>query len=129
MIASTLERSAGYRSVSLHPRAIKTRARGVAGAKKGPFHKPLPTRFRRDGFDYRQIARKEDAALYEQTWSGCSNPSVGYEVIRIRHRQGFQIGGRFVGPAEVYPNSEAWGVDAFTLTERRGICKAKGGGR
>ena len=28
------------------------------------------------------------------------------------------IGGRFIEPAEVYPNSEAWGVDGFTLTDK-----------
>jgi hypothetical protein len=78
----------------------------------------LPTQFRHDGFDYRQIAREGDAAIYQQTWSGCSEPSVCYEVIRIRRREGFQIGGRFVEPAEIYPNSEAWGLDGFTLTDK-----------
>jgi hypothetical protein len=97
---------------------IKTRATAEAWSKKPRFYKPLPTRFRRDGFDYRQIAREGDGAIYEQTWSGCSDPSVCYEVIRIRRRDGFQIDGRFVGPAEVYPSSAAWGVDGFTLTNR-----------
>jgi hypothetical protein len=78
----------------------------------------LPTRFQRDGFEYRQIAREGEAAIYDQTWNGCSDPSVCYEVIRIRRRDGFQIGGRFVQPAEVYPHSDAWGVDGFTLTDR-----------
>jgi len=78
----------------------------------------LPIRFRRDGFNYRQIARENDAAIYEQTWAGCANPSVCYEVIRIRRRDGFQIGDRFVEAAEVYPNSEAWGVDGFTLIDK-----------
>jgi len=73
---------------------------------------------RRDGFTYRQIAWEGEAAIYEQKWGGCSEPSVCYEVIRIRRRDGFQIGGRFVGAAEVYPNSEAWGVDGFTLTDK-----------
>jgi hypothetical protein len=97
---------------------IKTRARAEAWGKKRHSCKPLPTRFRRDGFEYRQIAREKDTAIYEQTWNGCSDPSVCYEVIRIRRRDGFQIGGRFVQPAEVYPNSDAWGVDGFTLTDR-----------
>jgi hypothetical protein len=97
---------------------IKTRATAEAWSKKGHSYKPLPIRFRRDGFNYRQIARERDAAIYEQTWSGRSNASVCYEVIRIRRREGFQIGGRFVEPAEVYPNSEAWGVDGFTLTDK-----------
>jgi hypothetical protein len=99
-------------------RRIKTRARAEAWGKERHSYKPLPTRFRRDGFQYRQIAREGDAAIYEQTWSGCSEPSVCYEVIRIRRRDGFQIGGRFVEPAEVYPNSDAWGVDGFTLTDK-----------
>jgi hypothetical protein len=100
---------------SLRP---KTRATAEAWSKKGHSYKPLPIRFRRDGFDYRQIAREGDAAIYEQRWSGPSNASVCYEVIRIRRREGFQIDGRFVEPAEVYPNSEAWGVDGFTLTDK-----------
>jgi hypothetical protein len=74
--------------------------------------------FRRDGFTYRQIAREPAAAIYEQTWNGCRDPSTAYEVIRIRRREGFQISGRFVEPGEVYPNSKAWGVDGFTLTDK-----------
>jgi len=97
----------------------KTRATADAGGKKRDFYKPLPIRFRKNGFNYRQITRDNNAAaIYEQTWNGCPNPSISYEVIHIRKREGFEIGDRFVEPAEVYPNSEAWGVDGFTLTDR-----------
>jgi hypothetical protein len=96
----------------------KERATAEANTKDGHFYKPLPKEFRRDGFHYRQIAREGNAAIYEQLWTGCAEPSVCYEVIRVRHREGFQIGGRFVEPAEVYPNSEAWDVDGFTLTDK-----------
>ena len=96
----------------------KTRATAEAGGKKRHFYKPLPVRFRKDSFNYRQIMRDDNAAIYEQTWDGCSNPSVCYEVIRIRRREGFQIGARLVKAAEVYPNSEAWGVDGWTLADR-----------
>ena len=78
----------------------------------------MATQFSRDGFNYRQIARERDAAIYEQTWSACSSPSACYEVIHIRRREGFHIDGRFVEPAEIYPHSDAWGVDGFTLTDR-----------
>jgi hypothetical protein len=78
----------------------------------------LPKEFRHDGFTYRQIARQGNAAIYEQTWNGCSNPSVCYEVVRIRRREGFQVGDRFVEPAEIYPNSETWGTDGFTFTDK-----------
>jgi hypothetical protein len=103
-------------SVALSPR--KTRARAEGGSKKGHFYKPLPVRFRRAGFDYRRIVRQGDGAIYEQCWTGCAEPSVCYEVIRIRRRDGFQVDGRFVEAAEVYPNSEAWGVNGFTLQSK-----------
>jgi hypothetical protein len=98
---------------------LKTRATAEAHPKKRHSHKPLPKEFRRDGFKYRQIAREGDAAIYEQTLLGCPEPSRSYEVIRIRRREGFQIGGRFVEPAEVYPSSKVWGVDGFTFTNRK----------
>jgi hypothetical protein len=78
----------------------------------------LPTRFRRNGFEYRQIAREGDVALYEQRWIGCLNAALCFEIIRIRRRDGFQIGEKFIEPYEIYPNGEAWGVDGFTITDR-----------
>jgi hypothetical protein len=99
-------------------RTIKTRATAEAWGKKRHSCRLLPIQFQRNGFSYRQIARERSAAIYEQTWSGCSGPSVCYEVVRIRRRDGFQIDGRLVEPAEVYPSSRAWGVDGFTLTDK-----------
>jgi hypothetical protein len=96
----------------------KTSATTEGGNKKRHFYTPLLIRFRKDGFNYRQIAREKNAAIYEQTWQGCNNPSTSYEPIRIRCRDGFHIAGRFVEPAEVYPNSEAWGVDGWTVTSK-----------
>jgi hypothetical protein len=99
---------------STHPR----RAGAEAWGKKRHFYKPLPKQFRRDGFNYRQIVRDEDGAVYEQIWNACQNPDVTYEVIRIRRREGFEIHHRFVEPAEIYPNSESWGTDGFTFTDK-----------
>jgi hypothetical protein len=96
----------------------KTRAMAEAKSRKRHFYKPLPKGFRKDGFNYRQIIRDNNAAIYEQTWNGCLEPSISYEVIHIRKREGFEINGRYVEPGEVYPNSEAWGVDGFTLTDK-----------
>ncbi len=98
--------------------ARKTRAGAEGGSKKGHSYKPLPKELRSGGFTYKQIAREGNAAIYEQTWNGCRNPSVSYEVIRIRYRDGFHIGEKFVEPYEVYPNTETWGVDGFTLTDK-----------
>ena len=95
--------------------AIKTRSSAEAGSKKGHFYRTLQTQFRRDGFSYRQIAREGNAAIYEQAFSHNPDRVIGYEVIRIRRRDGFYIHGRYVEPGEVYPNSEAWGVNAWTV--------------
>jgi peptidoglycan/xylan/chitin deacetylase (PgdA/CDA1 family) len=75
----------------------------------------LPKEFRRGGFTYKQIVRERDVAIYQQTWNGCRNPSISYEVIRVRRREGFQIVGRWVPPAEVYPRSEQWGELGWTV--------------
>ena len=95
---------------------VKTRATAEAASKKRQFCKPLPLEFRRNGFNYRQIAREGDVAIYEQKWLGCGEAAPAYEVVRIRRREGFRIDGRFVEPSEVYPKSESWGVDDFTFT-------------
>lgn len=95
----------------------KTRATAEAATKKSHY-RPLPKEFRRDGFTFRQIARERNIAIYEQTWNGCAEPRPYWEVIRIRRREGFRVGGRFVEAAEVYPKSEACGVDGFTLTDK-----------
>ena len=107
--------------VEAHPTlraALKTNATAEAGSEKRHSYKPLPKRFRCGGFNYREIAREGETAIYEQSWGDCADPSVCFEVIRIRRREGFQIGARFVEPAAFYPNSEAWGVDGFTLTKK-----------
>jgi hypothetical protein len=96
----------------------KTSATAEAWGKERHSYKPLPTRFRRDGFTYRQIAREGNAAIYEQRWDGCPNPSVCYEVIRIRRRECFQIGSRLIQAAEIYPRSEDWGIHGWTVQDK-----------
>ena len=118
MIASKLEPRGDSFRLSLPSREIKTRATAEDRGKKGHSYKPLPAQFHLGGFNYRQIARQGRWAIYEQIWSGCDDPSVCYEVVRIRRREGFQIDGRLVEPAEVYPKAEAWGEDGFTLTNK-----------
>jgi hypothetical protein len=115
---STTKRGRRFAGVLDTTSDAKARATAEGGSKEGRFYKPLATQFKRHRFQYRQIARERDAAIYEQTWTGCAEPTPAYEVTRVRCRGGFVIGGRFVEPAEVYPNSETWGVDGFTFTDR-----------
>jgi hypothetical protein len=97
---------------------VETNATDERGGEKGPCYKPLREEFRQNGFNYRLIIREGDIAVYEQRWRGRSNTSVSYEVIRIRRREGVWIGSTFVEPAEVYPKSEAWGVDGCTFADK-----------
>lgn len=98
----------------IHSSMPKATATAEAGSKKGHFYKSLPTQFRHGEFDYQKIYREGDLAIYQQTWKGDEH-SATFEVIRIRRHDGFQIGSRFVEPAEIYPNSKAWGVDGWTV--------------
>ena len=103
---------------SVEVSSAKTRLTAEARSRKRHFYKPLPAQFRHNGFEYQQIARERDAAIYEQRWGGCVDPSVCYEVVRIRRREGFQIGARLVEAGEVYPASESWGTHGFTFTDK-----------
>jgi hypothetical protein len=114
--ASTQKGALPFVRDSMPPRARKTRATAEGGTKEGHFYRPLPKEFRRDCFNYRQIAREGNAAMYQQLWNGNLVRTICYEVIRIRRRERFQIAGKFVEPAEVYPRSELWGADGFTFT-------------
>jgi hypothetical protein len=97
--------------------ARKTRPSAEAGGQKCHY-KSLSREFRRDGFHYRLIARVGDAAIYEQRWSGCPNPTICFEVIRIKRRETFQIGDKLIEAAEIYPRSEDWGTAGFTFTAK-----------
>jgi hypothetical protein len=99
--------------------AKKTPATAEAWGKKSHY-RPLPKEFRHDGLIFRQIAREGNAAIYEQTWNRCAGATPCWEAIRVRRREGFEIAGRSVEPAEMYPNSEAWGTDGFTFTDKEG---------
>jgi hypothetical protein len=94
-----------------------TRATVEGGSREGHFYRPLPKEFRHNGFDYRQIYRQGDLAIYRQTWKG-NEHSAAFEVIRVKRREAFQVEGRLIEPAEVYPNSEAWGTDGFTFADK-----------
>jgi hypothetical protein len=107
--ASVVSRPSKTKSAPMHvdglipPLRQKTSARAEAGSEKGHFYKRLPKVFQSHGFTYRQIACENYAAIYQQAWNGCPVPAVCFEVIRVKRREGFQISGRFVEPAEVIP--------------------------
>jgi hypothetical protein len=115
--ASKQERGLRFGGHSVPLTARKTRTTAERGGKKGDY-KLIAKEFCHDGFTFRQIVRERDVAIYEQTWNGCAKPSVAYEVVRIRRREAREIKGKLIEAAEVYPRSEAWGIDGFTFTDK-----------
>ena len=98
--------------------AIKTRSTQTPHAGNGQTYAPIKTKFRFRGFDYRQIAREGDVAIYSQTWTGCANPSVCYEVVRIRCKDEIVIKDKYYPPAEWYPSSSEWGTRGWTFCDK-----------
>ena len=95
----------------------KTRVAEKEAVKKGHSYERLAKAFTLGGFGYRQIAREGNWAIYEQRWPGSEN--LCYEIIRIRREEATTFpSGRSYPEREVYPSSEAWGVDGFTVTDR-----------
>ena len=101
--------------------AGKTRS-GAECAPKKEHYRPIATSFKYDGFNYQQIAREDDIAIYEQRWirpDGALSDNIAYEVVRIRRYEAKTFpNGRSSPAREAYPPSEAWGVDGFTLTDK-----------
>src|SRR5437762_9647000 len=96
---------------------IKPRAARLPLSRTGHYHKPLKTKFRLYGFDYRRIARAGDIAIYEQTFRG-NTDSAAFEVINVQRHDGLEIKGKYYPPAEFYPHSESWGLSGWTYTEK-----------
>jgi hypothetical protein len=94
--------------------AQKPRAAEKCTAGKGHY-KPIATEFKHGGFNYRQITREGDVAIYEQRWRDSEN--VCYEVVRIRRHEAKTFPSGKSSPArEAYPPSAAWGDFGWTVT-------------
>lgn len=79
-------------------------------------YKTLPLNFRKNGFDFHQIWREGDKAIYKKTHdSAPDHPS--FETIRIKTHDGYVIAGKTVEPAECYPSHEEWGTHGWTYTD------------
>lgn len=76
-------------------------------------HKTLSPSLKRQGYLYKQVARKGRWAIYEQ-FSKNPEKKVAYEVVKIGKHNGFSIAGMFFPPAETYPASSMWGARGWT---------------
>lgn len=65
-------------------------------------------------FTYNQVYRDGHYAIYSQ---GRGNTVYGYEAIRIRSHNGYEIAGVKILPSEIYPSSAKWGIDGYTVSD------------
>ena len=74
--------------------------------------KKIEKTFSSKGFDFKQLTREGDMAIYEKRAPGSECPS--YELIHITSHNGYVIGGNKIPPSEVYPGDSQWGVHGWT---------------
>lgn len=72
--------------------------------------KLLQTEFRKNGYDYKQVWRDEDYAIYTQS----SNGFLAYEVFEIKKNKEREMWGQTFEESESVPPSTEWGRKAFT---------------
>ena len=96
----------------------KMRGRLISTSKRADYYKPLETHFQRGKFNYKQLAREKDVAIFKQAWRGSSEPDTCWEVVVIRRHGGKTIKGHWVEPSEFYPSSTDWGKYGFTFTDK-----------
>lgn len=78
-------------------------------------HKPLQTSFRANGFDYKQIKRVGDIAMFEQSKKGIEG--TWFEVVIVQRHDGYTIAKVNVAPAESMPSASQWGKNGFTYRD------------
>ncbi len=73
--------------------------------------KSLPTEFSKNGFNFRQLLRDGNVALFAK-WN--EDVPETYEVILIQSHDGYEIAGSHVEAGEFYPASTSWGQHGWT---------------
>lgn len=74
--------------------------------------KHIPDTFTQHGWNLELVERQGDMAIYQRSKPGGLPPH--YEVVRLRQRDAYQLGGRDIPAGETYPSSRVWGKDGFT---------------
>jgi hypothetical protein len=73
---------------------------------------PLPTTYRKNGYDYELIERKGDTAIFSQKDGG---KIIAFEVFEVIKQKEWSAFGKTYPPKETIPPTESWGTNAFTV--------------
>lgn len=75
---------------------------------------PLPLNFNSDGFNFHQMWRVDDIAIYRKS----KGEFTGYEVVIVQKRAAHTWpNGNTTPPHEAMPGSESWGTKGWSLTD------------
>lgn len=83
--------------------------------------KQLDKKFTHLKFEFSQICREGDFAIYSRKYFDSEN--VHFEVVRVLSHNGYAIGGEIYPPSEYYPSANSWGTDGFTCVSRAAAYK------
>ena len=82
--------------------------------------KTLRTTFKQGGFDFEQVARENNVAVYRKTKRSAVGTLIeGYEVIKVGKRGERTAFGKTLEATERYPSNEEWGITGWTCTSKQ----------
>jgi len=78
--------------------------------------KILPLEFSKNQFDFKQIKREANVAIYSKVkksidieGEACPQKQLHYEVIKINRHDAYFLAGNKISAGESYPSNEQWG--------------------
>ena len=74
--------------------------------------KTLNTTFEKRGFQYQQVLREGQVAIYSQT---LNDRIIAYEVIKIKQAPAHERGGVQFPEMELYPSDEQFGLNGWSF--------------
>ncbi|MBC8416942.1 hypothetical protein H8E06_01255 [bacterium] len=74
--------------------------------------KVLEKEFKSCGFNFKQVKRTGDVAIYKK--KAANHGGQSYEVIKVSRHNGYNLGDNYVHPAETYPSNSLWGTHGWT---------------
>lgn len=86
--------------------------------EKPSYFKPLPYSKTKNGFIYTLVKREDKVAMYQQ--HNKAGELVAFEVFSITTHNGYEIAGKIIPPAELFPSNEMFGVTAWSFRDREG---------
>lgn len=75
---------------------------------------PISTTYRKNGYNFSQVSRTGDVAVYAQV-DPDSGKAVAYEVFIVQKRKEFTIAGNTIPAKEGCPSNEQWGAEGYTV--------------